>query len=790
MALTDKNILITPNVGNTADPQIVFSAADANTTAQQITVKAYPTSNGTLSFEASNGQLFSITNSMTGTIFSVNDVSGIPSIEVLDTGDVKIAQYGGNILLGGTTAVKIPVGTTAQQPSSPTAGMLRFSSSNTSFEGYNGTTWGTIGGATISDDNTTNATYYPVFVTANTGSASTVKVSSSKLSYNPSSGLLYVSNANNVTALGGATNPIIAATGNSNNYIQTYQINYSNTQFASSDFIAYPNNGNDSNGWIDMGITSNVFSQASYSVTGRNEGYIFMSAPGGSGTSGNLVFATDSTGLYNTIEFVVGGFNKGKTNSNVKFTTATTSTSNTTGTVIITGGLGITGNIYSTGIVTGTSLGGTISTPFQNTITTMTGLTGFGTSGVVTTAVGDVVVSGNLTVNGTTTTINANTITTNDKNINVANNQTTSALVDGAGIDIGSNQLVTWRYNHATTSWQSNVSVTPAVTNTLSLGGASNYWSNLYATNIYGTLQTASQTNITGVGTITSGTWSGSFGAVSGANLTNLTAGNLTGTIPSSVLGNSTHYVGTTAITLNRASASQTLTGVSIDGTANIANYDTVTTATTGTYYPQLALGVSGTFASYSNTAFTFNAATGGFTANTVTANTCFGSSLASGTLTLRSTSNATKATAGILMDEGIASTSTTTGTLVVTGGVGISGALNAATKSFIIPHPTKKKHLLKHGSLEGPEFGVYVRGKVNGNVIELPDYWSKLIDPDSITVQLTPIGKHQKLYVDRIEDNKVYIGNEGLFAGKIEAFYMINAERIDVNKLDVEAKE
>ena len=79
--------------------------------------------------------------------------------------------------------------------------------------------------------------------------------------------------------------------------------------------------------------------------------------------------------------------------------------------------------------------------------------------------------------------------------------------------------------------------------------------------------------SLTSVGTITSGTWSGSFGAVSGANLTGLTAGNLSGTIPSGVLGNSTHYVGTTAIALNRASASQTLTGVSIDGNADTSGY-------------------------------------------------------------------------------------------------------------------------------------------------------------------------------------------------------------------------
>lgn len=52
------------------------------------------------------------------------------------------------------------------------------------------------------------------------------------------------------------------------------------------------------------------------------------------------------------------------------------------------------------------------------------------------------------------------------------------------------------------------------------------------------------------------------------------------------------------------------------------------------------------------------------------------GASTASATLTIRGTSNATKATASVLMTDNVTSTSTATGTLVVTGGVGISGAL------------------------------------------------------------------------------------------------------------------
>ena len=58
---------------------------------------------GTLSFEGSAGQLFSITNNLTsGSIFSVNDVSGIPSIDVDADGTVQIATYGGNLGVGTT----------------------------------------------------------------------------------------------------------------------------------------------------------------------------------------------------------------------------------------------------------------------------------------------------------------------------------------------------------------------------------------------------------------------------------------------------------------------------------------------------------------------------------------------------------------------------------------------------------------------------------------------------------------------------------------------------------------
>lgn len=57
----------------------------------------------TISFSGDSGQLFSITDSMTGTIFAVNDISGIPSIEVDDTGTIRLAETFGNVLIGTAT---------------------------------------------------------------------------------------------------------------------------------------------------------------------------------------------------------------------------------------------------------------------------------------------------------------------------------------------------------------------------------------------------------------------------------------------------------------------------------------------------------------------------------------------------------------------------------------------------------------------------------------------------------------------------------------------------------------
>ena len=79
-------------------------------------------------------------------------------------------------------------------------------------------------------------------------------------------------------------------------------------------------------------------------------------------------------------------------------------------------------------------------------------------------------------------------------------------------------------------------------------------------------------------------------------------------------------------------------------------------------------------------------------------------------------------------------------------------GITLTSRKAFDIPHPTKKGHRLRHICLEGPESAVYIRGRLtNSDKIELPDYWSGLIDPETITVSLTQIGSSQDLIVEKI---------------------------------------
>ena len=114
--------------------------------------------------------------------------------------------------------------------------------------------------------------------------------------------------------------------------------------------------------------------------------------------------------------------------------------------------------------------------------------------------------------------------------------------------------------------------------------------------------------------------------------------------------------------------------------------------------------------------------------------------------------------------------------------------AADASPKPFDLKHPSKEGWRLRYACIEGPEVGVYFRGRLKGglNKIQLPDYWKDLVYSDSISVQLQPIGVYQELFVEKIEWGTTIIVKNNL-GGIIDCYYHVYGERKDINPLHVE---
>ena len=323
--------------------------------------------------------------------------------------------------------------------------------------------------------------------------------------------------------------------------------------------------------------------------------------------------------------------------------------------------------INGTSVLNATTLGTAVVNSSLTTVGNLTTLS----------VAGDTNIYGNLTVQGLST-LNGGTLTLGDTD--------TDNVVFGADI---------------------NSSIIPNTDATYHLGGASKKWANVYATNLTGTIQTASQTNITAVGNLSSfsvagvsshfgvlyanaavastTTATGALVVLGGAGVSgNINAGNviatgLTGTLLTASQPNITTLGGVTSI---GASGATTITGIlQTAAQTNVTSVGTLTSlgvgaiTTTGT----LALNAAGGLTTNQTTFLLANA-----TATTVNiggAATTLNIGATTGTLNLN---NALITHAGVTTHAGIlyansatASSSNTTGGLVVAGGVGIGGNLH-----------------------------------------------------------------------------------------------------------------
>jgi hypothetical protein len=160
------------------------------------------------------------------------------------------------------------------------------------------------------------------------------------------------------TVYTGLPHTVLQMTGNLNTYVQVNFQNYNSGSSASTDFVLTADNGNDTDGFINLGINSSTFADPAFPGFYPNDGYLVhhTAIP-----SGNLVILSHDPG--SAIKLHVGDYGDANvratvTNSGLRVNTATESTSVTTGALIVDGGLGIAGNIHAAAIN---------STPIGNT---------------------------------------------------------------------------------------------------------------------------------------------------------------------------------------------------------------------------------------------------------------------------------------------------------------------------------------------------------------------------------------------------------------------------------------
>ena len=184
----------------------------------------------------------------------------------------------------------------------------------------------------------------------------------------------------------------------------------------------------------------------------------------------------------------------------------------------VVGALGVTGSAT----VDNLSLDG-------NTVTTSSGNLTIDSAGGTTTINDACVISGNLTVNGTTTTINSTTVSIDDKNFQVATGAADDAAADGAGFTVDSGDGdKTWNFEATGDNWGSSENINLASGKVLKVANTSI----LSSTTLGSSVVTSS---LTSLGTIGTGVWQGTaindtyLGTIDNANKVSLSALNIDG---------------------------------------------------------------------------------------------------------------------------------------------------------------------------------------------------------------------------------------------------------------------
>ena len=472
---------------------------------------------------------------------------------------------------------------------------------------------------------------------------------------------LYVSRSNvaeysnvQTTGINSTWYPVFVNANTSANYQLASNIslsfNSSNGALYATTFVGNVSGNISGNLTVNGSNTQVLFNDSG--VANATSGFTFNKSTGLVSITGNLVSGNANLGNAATANFFIGA---GNNLSNIQ-------------------GANVSGTVSSA------TTAGTVTTAAQPNITSVGTLTSLGVNGTIT-AVAFTANTGVFTGNGNgLSSLQASNITGQVANALVAGTVYTAAQPNITSVGTLTSLSVTGNITGGNligpqANGNSSVSIPAAAGNVnISVNGTSNV---LVVTatgaNIAGTLNATGNANVGNIGgnNAVFTTFTGS-----GSGLTAIPAGNLTGTIPSTVLGNSTFYIGTTAIAANRGSASQSLTGItSIDGyastvstaaqpnitsvgtltslgvsgavtastlvsnvatgtapltvtsttlvgnlyvaRANVSDYDVVSTVSTGNYYLGLWSAVTGNLQNGANSVYIANVANGSLAATT-----------------------------------------------------------------------------------------------------------------------------------------------------------------------------
>jgi hypothetical protein len=234
-----------------------------------------------------------------------------------------------------------------------------------------------------------------------------------------------------------STVPFIFAGNTGNIPLSQLDANFANAKSA-ADFVIANNQANiTSVGTLTgLSVNGNILGNGAVSITGNTTIGNNLSVVGTITAAGNTIHGNIfTTGLITATGDITGG--NIITGGNVLSAGLVSATGNVTGNNILTTGL-----VSATGNVTGGNV-------FSAGLVSVTG----SVMAVDINLSGDIVVAGNATVNGTTTTINVQTLNIADKDVVVANNVSTSALINGSGILAGNPTVASIIYSDAIKGW-------------------------------------------------------------------------------------------------------------------------------------------------------------------------------------------------------------------------------------------------------------------------------------------------------------------------------------------------